>query len=217
MVLPNATKTLSGTQTITQTDVGTTATTAGTIPIRDGSGYLPGHATSDLAANAVSCSSANTINATNGQITSCSATSYLSNAFFTSYTNIASSDYSVNTAGACQTVASVSVSVTGTASLALVFGSISFGTTDPSLGCAMLIQDDTTATIMAWSRTMGIAYGLDSGGNMSTAGNWVFSGTGTHSVVLQICNHLAVTHNCTVNASSNDWHNAVLTVQMWGH
>lgn len=139
------------------------------------------------------------------------------NNFFTSYTNSASSDLSVSTAGACQVVATVNVSVTATAASALVFGAISFGTTDPSMGCAMLISDETAATVMDWSRTMGIAYGLVSGGSMATSGNWSFTGTGTHTVTLQICNHQAVSHNCTVNASSNDWHNATLTVQMYGH
>lgn len=221
---PGGTKTWSTTLTITQTDLATTATGAGIIPMtrtnsKVSSGVIPwgeatdilpnGDATYDLGSSGASKRwrhgyfSGNVYSANNN--------------FFTSYTNSASSDLSVSTAGACQVVAKVDVSVTATAALALVFGAISFGTTDPSMGCAMLISDDTAATVMDWSRTMGIAYGLVSGGSMATSGNWSFTGTGTHTVTLQICNHQAVSHNCTVNASSNDWHNATLTVQMYGH
>ena len=55
VVLPNATKTWTGTLTVTQTDIGTTAQTAGTIPIRDGTGHIPAvdvpHASGDVVAN----------------------------------------------------------------------------------------------------------------------------------------------------------------------
>jgi hypothetical protein len=197
-----------------------------TIPVSNASGNLNDwvtHASGDLAANAVSCSNKTKINATNGQITSCSdATAGDVGALPSNTGHVVATHFGNNTqdrsasAGTCTTVASVNVTSTSTASLFLVHGVIN-GDSDYSgatLICKMAITYDSNVNIPGGyakaESTNTLPYTL-------AANTQVTLGAGSHTIYMALCNLDSGGNHCQSNAATSVYNAGTLLVEQWGY